>query len=68
MTQSQMDIVKREIILLDKEDLKQLTGWGENAINKVFAYNEDFPATKIGKKYQVELGALKEFFKKRRTN
>lgn len=68
MTKYQLQVVNKEIILLDKEDVKMLTGWGENTINKLFANNKDFPAIKIGKKYQVELGALKEYLKTRRVS
>lgn len=68
MTKFQLQIATKEIILLDKEDVKILTGWGENTINKLFANNKAFPAIRIGKKYQVELGALKEYLKNRRVS
>lgn len=40
------------------------TGWSKATTRKVFAM-EDFPAQKFGKCYQVEVSALKDFFKKR---
>lgn len=45
-----------------------ITGWCENVVRHTFAYDENFPAIKKGKKYQVELGAFKEYLSKRRTN
>lgn len=68
MTKEQMQIVKNQLIMLDKEDVMQLTNWGENTVNNIFAYDYDFPAIKKGKKYQVELTAFKEYLSKRRTN
>lgn len=59
-------IVNEKIILLDKEEVKELTGWGINVIDRLFAYYKEFPAIKIGKKYQIELDALKNFFQIRR--
>lgn len=40
------------------------TGWSKATTRKVFA-RDDFPAQKFGKSYQVEVSALKEFFKTR---
>lgn len=50
------------------KDVQYLTGWCENVVRNTFAYDEHFPAIKKGKKYQVELGAFKEYLSKRRTN
>ena len=46
----------------------EVTGWCEEVTRKKFAYDKEFPAIKIGKKYQVELGAFKEYLSKRRIN
>ena len=67
MNDSKKEKCEDKIILLDKEDVKELTGWGTNTIDSVFALDENFPAIKIGKKYQVELSALKNYFSTRRT-
>ena len=66
MRKSIEEIVKEQIILLDKNDVKNLTGWGQNVIDYIFKNDMDFPAIKIGKKYQVELNAFKEYLRIRR--
>ena len=68
MNKSQKQIIKEMVIMLDKKDIKELTGWGQNTIDKLFAYDKDFLAIKIGKQYQVELSALKQYLQTRRTN
>lgn len=68
MTKEQKEIVKKEIILLDIEDVMELTGWSKNVVKNTFAHDEDFPAIKKGKKNQVELNSLKRYLGKRRTN
>ena len=62
------NIEKEEIILLEKKDVKELTGWGTNVIDRLFAYDKGFPAIKIGKKYQIELTALKAYLQTRRDS
>ena len=66
MTKEQNETAKKEFILLDIKDVMQLTGWSENIVRNLFAYNKDFPAIKIGKKYQVELSSLKNYLGERR--
>ncbi len=68
MTKEQKTIAQQELIMLDMKDVRDLTGWCENVVRNTFAYDEHFPAIKKGKKYQVELGAFKEYLSKRRTN
>ena len=68
MTKEQKEIVKKEIILLDAEDVMEVTGWSINVVKYTFAHDEDFPTIKKGKKNQVELEALKKYLGKRRTN
>ena len=68
MTKEQKQIAQNELIMLDMKDVQHLTGWWENVVRNTFAYDERFPAIKKGKKYQVELGAFKEYLSKRRTN
>lgn len=68
MTKEQRQIATAELIMLDMNDVMDITGWCENVVRNTFAYDENFPAIKKGKKYQVELGAFKEYLSKRRTN
>ena len=68
MTKEQKQIAYTELIMLDIEDVQQLTGWCENVVRNTFAYDKNFPAIKKGKKYQVELYALKDYLSQRRTN
>lgn len=68
MTKEQKQIATTELIMLDMNDVMDITGWCENVVRNTFAYDENFPAIKKGKKYQVELGAFKEYLSKRRTN
>lgn len=68
MTKEQKQIATTELIMLDMKDVQELTGWCENVVRNTFAYDKYFPAIKKGKKYQVELGAFKEYLSKRRTN
>lgn len=67
MTVEQKKIAHKDIILLDMGEVMEITGWCEKVVRNLFAYDEDFPAIKIGKKYQVEIGAFKEYLSKRRT-
>lgn len=68
MTKEYKKITNTELKLLDINDVMTLTGWSENVVRNLFAYDTDFPAIKIGKKYQVELSALKIYLSKRRTH
>lgn len=68
MTKEQKEFVKRELILLDIQDVTELTGWSEGVVRRTFAYDNEFPSIKKGKKYQVELNSLKEYLSKKRTN
>lgn len=67
MNKEQKKIVQNTITLLDKKTVESITGWGENTVNYIFAKDMEFPAIKIGKKYQVELSALKQYLQKRRV-
>lgn len=68
MTKEQKQIATTELIMLDMNDIQEITGWCENVVRNTFAYDENFPAIKKGKKYQVELTAFKDYLSKRRTN
>lgn len=66
MNKIQEDIINREIILLDKEDIRKITGWGKNTVDRIFSKDEYFPTITIGKKQIVLLEAFKEYLKVRR--
>lgn len=68
MTIEQKQIARKELIMLDMQDVMDITGWCENVVRQTFAYDENFPAIKKGKKYQVELNAFKDYLSQRRTN
>ena len=68
MTKEQREIVKKEIILLDTQDVIELTGWSKVVVKNIFAYDEDFPTIKKGRKNLVEMSALKKYFERRRTS
>jgi len=68
MTEKQKEIVAKELIMLDIKDIMELTGWCENVVRRMFAYDKAFPAIKKGKQYQVELNSFKNYLAKRRTN
>lgn len=68
MTKTQKDIANKQLIMLDMRDVMEITGWCEKVVRNLFAYDDDFPAVKKGKKYQVELNALKEYLSQRRVN
>lgn len=60
-----MEEVKKKIVLLNVASIKEITGWGDNTIDKVMA-QPDFPALKIGKENQVEVDAFKQYLMSRR--
>lgn len=64
MTNEQKEIANKEIILLTIQDVMDLTGWGENITRNMFAHDEDFPAIKKGKYWQVTLKGLEEYLTK----
>lgn len=68
MTVEQKKIAQKDIILLDMGEVMEITGWCKKVVRNLFAYDEDFPAIKKGKKYQVELEAFKQYLSKRRVN
>lgn len=68
MTKEQKEIISKELILLNIDDVIELTGWCEQVTRNTFAHDMDFPAIKKGKEYQVEFGALKTYLSTRRNN
>ena len=67
LTNNQKSVINDSIILLNIEDVMQITGWCEATVRNMFTNDPDFPAIKKGKEYQVEYSALKNYFSKRRT-
>lgn len=68
LTNNQKAVINDSIILLNIEDVMQITGWCETTVRSLFVHDADFPAIKKGKEYQVEYSALKNYFATRRTN
>lgn len=68
MTKVQREIVDKELIMLDKKDIMELTRWSKGVVDKMFAHDKEFPAIKKGKKCLVELSAFKKYLSKRRTS
>lgn len=68
MTKEQREIVSKELILLTIDDVEEVTGWCKQVVRNTFAYDNEFPAIKKGKEYQVELRALREYLSTRRNN
>lgn len=68
MTQEQKSVVENELILLNIEDVINITKWSVATVRKMFADDNEFPAIKKGKEYLVEYSALKKYFSKRRVN
>ncbi len=67
MTKKQEELVEQQIIMLDMRDVMKITGWCEQVVRNIFAYDKNFPAIKKGKKYQVESSAFKEYLRQRRV-
>lgn len=68
MTQEQREIAQKEIVLLDIEEISNLTGWCPSKVRELCAHDKAFPVIKIGKRYQVELSSFKDFLKNKRIN
>ncbi len=68
MTKEQKEIVSKELILLNIDDVVAITGWCKQVVRNTFANDKNFPAIKRGKEYQVEATALKKYFSERRDN
>lgn len=67
MTKDKIQVFNNLLVLLDIDDVCKITGWCKNTVRNLFAYETDFPAIKIGKKYQVELNAFRSYLGVRRA-
>lgn len=56
---------KSDIVLLNIQDVMDITGWSEGTVKKTMA-QPDFPTIKIGKENQVLLESFKRFLAVRR--
>jgi len=61
MTEEQRKIAERELVILNIQDVMELTGWCENVTRDIFAHDKRFPKIKKGKFYQVTLTGLKRY-------
>ena len=68
MTQEQREIAQKTIVLLDIDEISNLTGWCASKVRELCTQDKDFPVIKVGKSYQVELTAFKEYLTKKGTN
>lgn len=68
MTNEQKQFVSKEVVMLNIDDVVEITGWSKQVVRNTFAYDKDFPAIKKGKSYQVEASALKNYLSQRRNN
>ncbi|MCI8362220.1 MAG: hypothetical protein HFJ41_03675 [Clostridia bacterium] len=68
MTEKQKAVVENELILLNINDVAELTGWCTKIVRDIFTQDAEFPTIKKGKEYQVEYSAFKNYLSKRRTN
>ena len=58
--------LKRNIRLLNIEEVSYITNWSKATILKIMEIDKDFPVIKIGKENQVLKDALKEYLSIRR--
>lgn len=65
MDKNKMILIANRIILLNKKEIREIFGYCERSVDKMFADSE-FPAISFGKKHLVELDALKKYLSTRR--
>lgn len=68
MTQEQRELAQKEIVLLDIEEISNLTGWCPSKVRELCTQDEKFPVMKVGKSYQVELTSFKKYLINKGTN
>ena len=67
MPKDKVQVFDNLLVLLDIDDVCKITGWCKNTVRNLFAYESEFPAIKIGKRYLVELDAFKKYLSVRRV-
>lgn len=58
--------LKKELGLLNVQEISFITNWSNSTILKLMDEDEELPAIKIGKENQVTFDALKEYLQHRR--
>ena len=66
ITKTELKKAKKEIGLLDRDDLAKITGWSQRTVRKLM--NEpEFPIIQKGRKKQVLLQDLRDYLSYKRT-
>ena len=59
MTKEQKQVVSTQIIMLTKDDVKEITGWRTKYSRPYILLCKDFPSILKGKQWLIEASALK---------
>lgn len=62
-----IEVPINQIVMLTREDVKKLTGWGEKTVQKLFTNEPDFPRLQFGQRELVSNIAFLEWTKARRS-
>lgn len=66
ITKTELKKAKKEIRLLDRDDIAKITGWSQRTVRKLM--NEpEFPIIQKGRKKQVLLQDLRDYLSYKRT-
>ncbi len=66
ITKTELKKAKKEIGLLDRDDIAKITGWSQRTVRKLM--NEpEFPIIQKGRKKQVLLQDLRDYLSYKRT-
>ncbi len=66
ITKTELRKAKKEIGLLDRDDIAKITGWSQRTVRKLM--NEpEFPIIQKGRKKQVLLQDLRDYLSYKRT-
>ena len=66
--EEKIEIAKRKLMILNMDDVIEITGWSKGVVSKLFAHDEDFKAIKIAKPNQILLDSLKDYLSVRRVS
>lgn len=66
ITETELKKAKKEIGLLDRDDIAQITGWSQRTVRQLMNEKE-FPLIRRGKKKQVLLQDLRDYLSYKRT-
>lgn len=66
ITETELKKAKKEMGLLDRDDIAQITGWSQRTVRQLMNEKE-FPLIRRGKKKQVLLQDLRDYLSYKRT-